>query len=135
MNARWVAAVVCIASVSVRLCAALPQSQDWQARSSPVHPNHLRAVAAGPQAFVAVGDHGSIVRSPDGENWTRASFPWDVEFHAVAYGNGMFLAAGRTGTLATASADGLNWSRWILGSGNSERILYGLTFGIGRFVA
>jgi len=135
MNARWVVAVVCIASVSVRLCAALPQSQDWHARASPAPFNHLRAVAAGPQAIVAVGDHGSIVRSPDGENWTRASFPWDVEFHAVAYGNGMFLAAGRTGTLATASADGLNWSRWILGSGNSERILYGLAFGAGRFVA
>jgi len=70
----------------------------------------LRSVAFGAGQFVAVGEGGAIVTSPDGVNWTQL---W-----CVTYASGTFIAAGgglfEPGLILSAT-DGLNWTRRLDG--------------------
>jgi hypothetical protein len=49
----------------------------------------------------------------------------------VTYGNGLFVAVGKGGTILT-SPDGVNWTARTSGTRND---LYGVTYGNGTFVA
>jgi hypothetical protein len=53
---------------------------------------NFRAVAYGNGLFVAVGDSGVVVTSPDGMNWSGPIFTTDQNFYGVTAGNGGFLA-------------------------------------------
>src|SRR5204862_189991 len=97
MNARWVAAVVCVASVQVRISAALPQN--WQARSSPVNNN-----------FVAVGDQGTSMTSPNACTWTLRESGTTLTLRAVTAIGSRFIAAGDGGVIIT-STGGVTWTR------------------------
>jgi hypothetical protein len=57
--------------------------------------NDLRGVAYGNGLFVAVGDRGTILTSPDGVNWTERTSGTNWLF-GVTYGNGTFVAVGGT---------------------------------------
>jgi hypothetical protein len=58
-----------------------------------------------------VGSSGKIAYSVDiGLSWTQATSPFDgSNLFAVSYGDGIYIAAGSAGKLAT-SVDGLNWT-------------------------
>ena len=59
-------------------------------------------MAYGNSLFVAVGDGGVILTSPDGVNWTaRVSGTYNSLF-GVTYGNGTFVAVGDGGTILTS---------------------------------
>ncbi|MBM3884080.1 MAG: hypothetical protein FJ387_30970, partial [Verrucomicrobia bacterium] len=58
--------------------------------------------------FVAVGDRGTILTSPDGEAWSPALSPTTKTLWGVHYGNSRFVACGDDGTLLT-SANGVDW--------------------------
>ena len=64
-------------------------------------------VTYGGGQFVAVGDKGTIVTSTDGYNWGSPSLVATGSLYAIAYGNGVFTAAG---TLCLTSADGVAWT-------------------------
>jgi hypothetical protein len=64
--------------------------------------NHLRGVAYGDGLFVAVGNDGTILTSPDGVNWTVQTSGTDHSLHGVTYGNGLFVAVGDNGTILTS---------------------------------
>jgi hypothetical protein len=88
-------------------------------------------VTYGNGLFVAVGEGGAILTSPDGVSWTaRTSGTGDWLF-GVTYGNGLFVAVGEGGTILT-SRDGVSWTARTSGTSNW---LYGVAYGNGLFVA
>lgn len=110
----------------------------------------LRAVAYGRGLFVAGGTSATLLTSPDGRSWERRELPVGGGFtvQGLAYGQGLFVAvgsleppgeAGGEGRVLT-SADGVRWVeqpaavRVLEGTGRS-RVLRGVSFGAGRFVA
>jgi len=132
---------------AVRLiCALLPllmafgafaQSlpSNWQTASSGTG-SRLSAVTYGNGLFVAVGNGGVILTSPDGSFWTFRNSAAQKNFRDVTYGNGIFLASADTGNFDRSeiyvSTDGINWERRTSDNTNS---LMSLSFGNGIFVA
>ena len=93
----------------------------------------LSAVTYGNNGFIAVGYDTTIIRSPDGKNWTgaRGDLPNLGTLYDVVYGSGLYAATGKSGTILTSS-DGITWTKR---TSDTRRELYGIAFGEGRFVA
>jgi hypothetical protein len=91
----------------------------------------LRGVAYGNSTFVAVGDGGTIITSPDGINWTVRTSGTTNILNAIAFGAGVFATAGGGGTILT-SPDGVNWTTRASGTTN---LLRGIAFANSRFMA
>jgi uncharacterized delta-60 repeat protein len=119
----------------VALTTAPTRAQEqWLSRTSDVT-NNLWSVAHGgsPTAqWVAVGEQGTILTSPDGISWTKrpSGFPtrWLV---SVGYGTGIWIAVGEGGLVLT-SPDAVVWSPRT--SGTMAR-LNGIAYGGGRWIA
>jgi hypothetical protein len=75
--------------------------------------------------WVACGEGSRIVSSPDGNNWTAATWVapmTEASFSAVrdvAYGNGLWVAAGYSNPSIAKSTDGKNWSGVTAFTGNT----------------
>lgn len=102
----------------------------WMHRNSGVKED-LFDVAWGNGRFVAVGEDGVIVTSPDSRTWTRAEAPVEAALKGVCFGNGFFVAVGDGGT-AAISQDG---SQWMVRESGVAAKLESVTFARGRFVA
>lgn len=74
----------------------------------------LEAVAWARGLFVAVGETGEIVVSPDGRKWERTVSGTGADLYHVAEHDGLWVAVGDTGTLLT-SADGRAWVKRTTG--------------------
>lgn len=59
--------------------------------------------------YVAVGDGGTIITSPDAVKWELAN-TGGFAFNGVAYGNGMFIAVGGAGRVCRSDDGGETWS-------------------------
>lgn len=100
----------------------------------------LNAVAFGNGLFVAVGDNGAIVTSPDGNVWTvRASGTTD-RLPALAFGNARFVATcANRNAPAITSQDGINWAPVPVtdanGTPSESSAFKTIAFGGGRFLA
>jgi hypothetical protein len=111
----------------------------WEVKASNAT-SSLNAIAFGNGLFVAVGDGGVIVTSPDGEQWTpRASGTTD-RLPAVAFGNGRFVATRANRAIpAITSADGINWAPVTITNSSGGAATSGasgsIAFGNGRFMA
>ena len=86
--------------------------------------------------FVAVGDNGTILTSPDGTTWTQRTSPPGpfgarVHLYDVTYGNGLFVTVGGDNGTILTSPDGTTWAKRNSGTSND---LYGVTYGNGLFV-
>ena len=91
----------------------------------------IREVTYTNGTFVAVGDHGTILTSPDGTTWTPGTSGTDsVSLFGATYGNGTFVVVGGNGTILT-SPDGATWT--FRNSGTDDT-LNGITYGNGTFV-
>jgi hypothetical protein len=71
--------------------------------------------AGGEGVFVAVGEGGAILTSPDGAHWTTQSSPTSLDLFGVAFGAGRFVAVGGNdvsgaGIVLAGSADGSSWT-------------------------
>jgi hypothetical protein len=73
----------------------------WTARTSGTT-NWLYGVTYGNGLFVAVGDDGAILTSPDGVTWTRRTSSTINPLYGATYGNGTFVAVGLYGTILTS---------------------------------
>jgi hypothetical protein len=102
----------------------------WMQRNPLPQSQPILSVCHGTNQFVAVGERGTIMNSPDGTNWIVQSRRVDLPLHGVAYGGGRFVAAGDGGTILT-SPDGTNWA-YTLSVPNTEWLA--VAFGEGRFV-
>lgn len=116
---------------------SLTAQDSWFPRTSGTTVN-LWGVAYGNGLWVAVGDPGVILTSPDGVTWTRreSGFPtrWLV---SVAYANGLFVVTGgtppnseRNGIILT-SPDGVTWTPRV---NNAVRV-NNAAFGNGTWLA
>ena len=100
--------------------------------------NNLNGVAYGNNTYVAVGDYGTILTSPDGVKWTVQNSRTTMQINGVAYGNGMFVAVGTNGSWYEAlgfvltSPDGVTWTQQNC---NDAPALNAVTYGNGTFVA
>jgi hypothetical protein len=96
----------------------------------------VRSVTFGQGLFVAVGGSyidvpGTILTSRDGVNWVRRNAANRMNLHQVAWGGGIFVAAGDSGTILI-STNGLRWKAQRSGTSAS---LTGVAYGNGLFVA
>lgn len=108
-------------------CIALSadQGKTWSlvyegARKGQDNPSFVTGLAAGGGKVVAVTNYGLVLTSADrGKTWTaqdvKSPLRLNSGFNGVAYGDGIFVAAGQQDALAY-SADGVTWQR--LGTDN-----------------
>jgi hypothetical protein len=91
----------------------------------------LYKVTYGNSKFVAVGEYGAILTSPDGTTWTSSfTFGNLGTFQAVTYGNGIFVVVGSGqnwgGATVITSTDGTTWTERTSGASS---FLLDVTYG------
>lgn len=95
----------------------------------------LWAVAYGGGLFVAAGNDGALITSPDGLTWTNrtSGFTSGQRCSGVAYGNGTWIVVNEHTTNISTSTDGVTWT--IKGtSGAITTPLLCVTYGNGVWV-
>lgn len=102
---------------------------NWLRQNPSPTENSLVAVAWSGSQYVAVGEAGKILTSPDGANWTVSNVVSDLL--DVTWGGDRFVAVGEHGTILT-SPDGTAWT-----SQNSswDYYLCGVSWSGDQFVA
>jgi len=103
----------------------------WSTRTSGTAANLRNVVWSGAQ-FVAVGDGGAILTSPDGMTWTQRASGTTNALWGTAWSGTQFVVVGGYGTILTSS-DGTNWSQ--RNSGIPESNLYDISWSGTQFVA
>ena len=111
----------------------------WTTSFSGVNTN-LNGVAFGNGVWVAVGDAGTIITSPDGQTWTPRASGTGNSLRAVTFGGGRFVGTrNNLQSPALTSTDGINWSPIALtypdGSTGSSSAWNAIAYGAGKFVA
>ena len=116
---------------------AIDPLNQWHLRN-PSGLNFL-AVAYGNGIYVAVGDAGAIMTSPDGINWIRQNAGTGQQLHGVTYGNGTFVAVGGQKdnygyitSIIISSTNGINWTQR---GHNGTYFLLGVSYINGTFMA
>ncbi len=82
---------------------------DWKTTTPAGLKKALWSVATNNKIFVAVGDGGTIVTSPDLKSWTMRSTDETQKYSSVFWLGDKFLAVGDTGVNASSS-DGATWT-------------------------
>lgn len=104
----------------------------WQPSASGVTVD-LHGVTYGNGQFVAVGDRGTILTSPDGLVWTSRNSTVTNSLRGVVWGSNVCVAVGFEGTVVR-STNGIAWARQTSGIARSLPLL-GVGYGFGKFVA
>lgn len=73
--------------------------------------NNLNGVVWSGTQFVAVGEAGTVLTSPNGETWTSRSSGTANSLLAVAWAGGKFVAVGGNSGTALTSSDGITWTK------------------------
>lgn len=81
--------------------------------------------------YIAVGDEGAVMSSPDGVTWTVRTSGVSVALHAAAWGDDHYIAVGQAGKILV-STDGAAWSG---ASSPSSRDLHAVVYHGDRFFA
>ncbi|MHA2254423.1 MAG: WD40/YVTN/BNR-like repeat-containing protein, partial [Candidatus Kariarchaeaceae archaeon] len=95
------------------LTSADASSFSWTAQTSNT-PNKLNAIEYDGSQFVAVGDNGTIVTSPNAITWTVQSSPTLTTLWDIVWNGSQFVAVGAYGTIIT-SANGISWTQQTSG--------------------
>jgi len=102
------------------VCDTLLTAQSgWESVQSQV-PHNLWGVCRGGGQFVAVGENGTILSSPEGLVWTRQVSGTTVWLTSVAWGLGNFIAVGDHGTVLH-SRDARTWTKVGTGQENAPQ--------------
>jgi hypothetical protein len=110
-----------------------PDALAWMSHIQPPANYPITALAYGGGRYVAGSndDGGVLGSSSDGIDWTFHHLPTPSEFYAVAWGEGVFVAAGNRGCIFS-SRDG---ETWTMRSPGAEANLRSVTRGNGCYVA
>lgn len=111
-----------------------PDGVTWTARTAGGgYTGHFRSIVWVEDLglFVAVGLGGGPQTSPDGITWTQQSFDSMPGAVAVAYGDGLIVAASSSSSEVEVSTDGVNWTNHAL---TTPIVVSGGAFGGGVFV-
>src|SRR5437016_3459231 len=82
----------------------------------------LSGIAYGNSQFVAVGDAGTILSSPDGGSWTKIRAGTTNNLSGITFGNDRFVTVGYDGTILI-SVGGATWTSLRIAA-----TLLGITF-------
>lgn len=97
--------------------------------------DHLNSVIFGEKQFIAVGDHGKVVTSYDGQVWITKNNVISSGFHltGIAYGNEKFIAVGHDGQngVIFSTTDGSEWEKIEID--DIGKLNY-ITYGNGQFI-
>jgi photosystem II stability/assembly factor-like uncharacterized protein len=104
---------------------------NWHARTSPAAGVPLVGITYGNSTFVAVGESGTILTSPDGVTWTSRNSGTTNSLWGITYANNKFVAVGEAGAILT-SPDGLTWTSQNSGTTDD---LNGVTYAVTAFIA
>jgi uncharacterized delta-60 repeat protein len=91
------------------MLASLQAQVTWSTVGTPTTET-LWGVTYGGGQFVAVGEKGTILSSPDGRAWTARTSGTAAWLLGVAHNNGLFVAVG-DGATVLVSHDGIEWKR------------------------
>lgn len=92
-----------------------PDVTNWTPRATPTA-NFLSSVAIGPNACVAVGAQGTLLRSgADGASWTAVPLGTTNWLYRVRWLENQFVVVGQNGVIYT-SADATNWTARVSGT-------------------
>jgi hypothetical protein len=92
-----------------------PDGTNWTPRATPTT-SFLTSVAMGPDACVAVGSQGTLLRAPaDATTWTTVAVDTTNWLYRVRWLNQQFIVVGQNGAIFT-SPDGTHWTRRLSGS-------------------
>ncbi|MBL9195398.1 MAG: hypothetical protein JNJ82_23775 [Opitutaceae bacterium] len=91
------------------MLASLRAQVTWSTVGTPTTET-LWGVTYGSGQFVAVGEKGVILTSPDARVWTKRASGTDAWLLHVAYGDGCYAAVGEAGTILV-SVDAIHWQR------------------------
>ncbi len=80
----------------------------WHQRNSLSQTNPLFSVVYGNGLFVAVGESGTVLTSPDGIAWSRQNSGTSANLGPIIYGSGVFLVRGPN--VLFRSNDGTTWT-------------------------
>lgn len=86
----------------------LENSPSWTTRTSGVTA-WLYAITKANGLYVAVGDSGTIITSPDGVTWTARTSGTNYALNDVTWTGSEYVAVGQFGTILT-SPDAVDWS-------------------------
>ena len=113
-------------------CACIFSQSVWRADGSlPEIGEDYFSIAYGNNRYVATGQFGTIVASPDSISWFgRAARIPDILLWSVSYVNGQFLTTGSNTILA--SLDGIAWNGQTI---PTDDYLIATAFGNGTYVA
>ncbi len=106
----------CVATLALCCGSEAAPLTEWHVRNSTVEAG-FEGVTYGAGLFVAVGEEGTIVSSPDGITWTKETSPATLTLEDVVYANGVFVAVGRGSTLMI-SPNGHAWTKHIYDQGS-----------------
>lgn len=83
--------------------------------------DNMYGISCRNNTFIAVGENGAIMRSTDGQNWSKRAAPASsVSLRDVAWGDGKWVAvgnAGPVGVIIVSTDDGLTWANVTNGPG------------------
>ena len=90
---------------------------------------HMRAIAAGARAdgsrlAVAVGDGGRVSLTEDGTRWTTTAAVTSEGLGFVAFGDGVFVAAGGSGRTVASADGGATWVQGSTGGGTAAGLVW-----------
>jgi photosystem II stability/assembly factor-like uncharacterized protein len=96
LTTKWIAAhLLALMVLTFVLPTHAAALDSWQWSQPRPQGNDLNALIHAADRFVAVGEHGSILESVDGREWTVHNLAADMDLTSIAYGNGTFVIVGR----------------------------------------
>ena len=110
------------------------QSSDgisWEGRNTNLKGSDFNDIKFIDGKFIAVGNSGGIITSPDGWHWQHQTSPTNRNLNAVVGGNGLAVAVADFGTTLTS----LDGSRWTQSNSNTGFDLLTVATAHGLFYA
>jgi hypothetical protein len=99
----------------------------WTWRNPSPQGSTLYAVTYGGGQFVAVGDNGAVVTSPDGLHWRNQTLGVSTLFRGIAYADGVYAAVGDRGAIFVSS-NAVTWTQISSTTTNALRGIAGNSF-------
>jgi hypothetical protein len=100
----------------------------WTSRTTPLPVKEWNDIVYGNGQFIAVGNAGALMTSPDGVTWTSRTAAASNNWTSVVFANNTFVAVSSTGTnnRVMTSSNGIAWTSQVSAANNNwESVAYG----------
>jgi hypothetical protein len=95
---------------------------------------HFNNVSFANDRFIATGDSGALLSSPDGVTWTPHDTASSNKWHSATYANGIYVAVGYRSPQAARAAAGPVLEALTLNDTGYVMYMNGVAYGVGKFV-